>query len=101
MYTVNVTGALWYIVETSEPDINRIRVYDFGYDSGTICRKTDETVVTPEHAIHAAKYGLAYVYVSPDTPKRSYTYTPDDTEFRTALSLMFIVGIAAFIAGRT
>jgi len=100
MNTVNVTGALWYISETSVPELTRIRVFDFGYDRNTVCQLQGGGTLDPRVVIESAKLGTLIVYVPVDTPKRNYVYTPDDSAFKTALTLLVIVGITVAIIGR-
>lgn len=100
MSTINVTGALWYISETSIPGSSRIRVFDFGYGPGTVCQIEGGTTLNPEITIQMARLGTAFVYVPLDTPKRSYVYMPDDSAFKAAFSAVIIVGVLLALIGK-
>lgn len=100
MTTINVTGALWYISETSIPGPSRIRVFDFGYGPGTVCQIEGGTTLNPDVTIQMAKFGTAFVYVPLGTPTQNYIYTPDDSAFKAAFSAIVIVGALLALIGK-
>lgn len=100
MATINVTGALWYISETSIPEPSRIRVFEFGHGPGTVCQIEGGTTLNPEITIQMAKYGTAVVYVPLNTPKRNYIYQPDDSAFKAAFTAIIIMGALLTMFGK-
>ena len=102
MQTINVINARYYIAETAIPDIanNRVRVYDFGYGTGTVCNISSGGSITCEAAYNHARNGTAIVYVPLNTPTNNNSFTVDNDPLNKAIAIFAIAIVGIWLIGK-